>query len=204
MEEINRGAEAILYKDKETVVKARPAKDYRIAEIDSKLRLFRTRKEANVMRTLIESGVHVPNILSVDDKKSTIIMDFVSGPKLRDVFDSNPDVLATKFGEIVGKLHSLDIVHGDLTTSNMIVSNNELVLIDFGLSAVSKRIEDKAVDLRVLERSLESRHHEHFDAFSKVLKGYKKTNSNADKVLKQFEKVQLRGRNKKPSPKNNS
>lgn len=196
MEEINRGAEAILYKDGDKVVKVRPVKDYRITEIDTKLRLLRTRKETNIMKTLSHEGINIPNVFSSDDKKSTIVMDFISGPKLRDVFDKNPDVLSRQFGEIVGKIHSLDIVHGDLTTSNMIVHNNELVLIDFGLSAVSRRIEDKAVDLRVLERSIESRHHEHLSAFSKVLAGYKKTNPGADAVLKQFEKVQMRGRNK--------
>ena len=60
-------------------------------------------------------------------------------------------------------MHAIDVIHGDLTTSNMLLRSTSppsIVLIDFGLSYVSSLVEDKAVDLYVLERALASTHPE--------------------------------------------
>ena len=58
-------------------------------------------------------------------------------------------------------MHEAKIVHGDLTTSNMLLRNsqpNHLVMIDFGLSYTTSLAEDMAVDLYVLERAILSTH----------------------------------------------
>ena len=64
--------------------------------------------------------------------------------------------LSVKIGRIIGNLHLNEIIHGDLTTSNILIvkEDNDLKIyfIDFGLSIVSNHLEDKAVDLYVLER----------------------------------------------------
>ena len=135
--------------------------------------------------------------MSVDDSKMQIGMQFVDGDKLRDVLYKSPVKLSQEIGKKIGILHSNDIIHSDLTTSNMIL-NEEVNFIDFGLSFISTKIEDKAVDLHLMHRALESKHHEIYDkCFEAVLKGYKETYPKANDVLARFETVQARGRNKR-------
>lgn len=63
-------------------------------------------------------------------------------------------------GQMILRLHNVNIIHGDLTTSNMMISNDKLYLIDFGLAYTKPNAEDKAVDLYVLERAFVSTHPE--------------------------------------------
>jgi len=198
MEELHRGAEAILYRDGDELIKIRPLKDFRWADIDTRLRTTRTRREAKILNTLAKNNIPVPKLLHVDEPRSQINMEFIEGHKLCNILDQDPRTLGFKFGGMVGRIHALDVIHGDLTTSNAIVRNNELVMIDFGLSFVSRRIEDKAVDLRVLERALASRHYDNVEeCFTAVLEGYRRANPEHEQVLNQFETVQSRGRNKR-------
>lgn len=193
---IGQGAEAILYKEGDTVLKDRISKDYRVKEIDDSLRKARTRREAKVIAKLAEIGIPGPKLIEMDDKNMRISMSFISGDKLRDVLHKNPVEWSKEIGRKVAKLHANDIIHADLTTSNMILSN-EIYFIDFGLSFISKKIEDKAVDLHLLDRALESKHHEiHAECWNAVLEGYKAEYADAAEVLKRLEKVELRGRNK--------
>ena len=154
---IGNGAEARLFKTGDKVVKERPAKGYRLPAIDEKLRKQRTRKEAKILETLKKINVPAPELIKVCDKSMKIDMSFLEGPKVRDVMNVS---FAKEIGRLVGTLHKNDIIHADLTTSNMIRKNDKIHLIDFGLSFISKKIEDKAVDLHLLEQALESKHHE--------------------------------------------
>ncbi|KAG6853803.1 hypothetical protein C0991_001253 [Blastosporella zonata] len=93
-------------------------------------------------------------------------------------------MLMKLIGIELAKMHSADVVHGDLTTSNMMLRHpssflsddpeirTELVLIDFGLSYVSSLVEDKAVDLYVLERAFSSTHPDSEPLFASVLTAY--------------------------------
>ncbi|MEM4263477.1 MAG: KEOPS complex kinase/ATPase Bud32 [Candidatus Woesearchaeota archaeon] len=193
---IGQGAEAILYKEGNTVLKDRISKDYRIKEIDDSLRKARTKREAKIITKLSEIGIPGPKLIEIDDKNMRISMSHVPGEKLRDILHKNHIEWSKEIGRKVAKLHANDIIHADLTTSNMILAN-EIHFIDFGLSFFSKKIEDKAVDLHLLDRALESKHHEiHSECWKAVLEGYKETYPEAEAVLKRLEKVELRGRNK--------
>ncbi len=194
---IGQGAEAILYKEDNTVLKDRICKDYRQADLDKSLRKSRTKREAKVLTKLKEIGVPAPELLSMDDKNMKISMSFINGDKVRDVLHKNPIELSKEIGRKVAKLHANKIIHADLTTSNMIL-DKEIHFIDFGLSFFSTKEEDKAVDLHLLDRALESKHHEiHEECMQAVLEGYKESNPDAEIVLNKLETVQLRGRNKK-------
>lgn len=196
MKIIGLGAEATIKSDGETVLKERLAKLYRIKEIDDKLRKFRTRREGKVIGKLNELKFPAPQLKSVNDKQMTIEMGFVKGDKLRDVLYKDPLGLGREMGNKIGILHNNDIVHGDLTTSNMIMGE-ELKFIDFGLSLFSKKIEDKAVDLHLLRQALESKHHTCWEeCFKEVLAGYGERCNHSKEVLSRLEKVELRGRNK--------
>ncbi|KAJ8895694.1 hypothetical protein PR048_001030 [Dryococelus australis] len=109
------------------------------------------------------------------------------------------NVVAKQVGSAVGRMHTNNLVHGDLTTSNMLVMQNDgenpkLVLIDFGLSVGQATSEDKAVDLYVLERALLSTHSDIDSFFPSILNHYKKNNRDATEVLRKLEEVRARGR----------
>lgn len=190
-----QGAEARVFLDGSRVVKERPAKGYRLPVIDEQLRKRRTRREANILKSLGKANVPVPELLDSCDESMTIGMSFVDGEKLRDAL--TPEY-ARQVGVLVGKMHEQNVVHGDLTTSNMIVTGGVVHVIDFGLSFVSAKVEDKAVDVHVLDRALESTHHGVYaECIQQVLEGYRSSHEGAADVLARLEVVQKRGRNKK-------
>lgn len=196
---IAEGAEAKIFLitkgDKTFVRKQRITKKYRIKEIDSVLRKSRTRREAKVMTKL---PINAPTLFNVDEKEMIIDMEFIDGEKIRNYANKDNCVLLGKeIGHMIALMHNVDIMHGDLTTSNMIFYDNKIYFIDFGLSFFSSRIEDRAVDLHLIKEALQSTHHEYFETFfNAVLLGYKEHAQRTQETLKQFENVELRGRYK--------
>ena len=195
---IATGAEAILIQQASKLIKRRIAKSYRIPEIDKKLRKLRTRSEAKIMDKLKDT-ISIPKIIKVDDKSKEIIMELIKGKKLSDSLDSfslnKQKKVSREIGKELGKIHDLDIIHGDLTTSNLILKDKKIFFIDFGLGFQNARIEDKAVDIHLFKQALESRHFKHWEKlFSSFLSNY--SPKDKDKILKQFEQVELRGRYK--------
>jgi len=194
-EEIGRGAEAIIYREGETIRKYRPPKTYRHKDLDRQIRKQRTRKEAKILRDLEQLKVPAPRLISMDDQEGTIIMSHLKGEKLRDVLEENLP-LCKEVGKHLATLHNHNIIHGDLTTSNIIINEeNTVQLIDFGLSTHSTRIEDRAVDLHLFKQALESKHHTIAEkAWKLFLEGYQpqeRTN-----ILERLRVVEKRGRNK--------
>lgn len=194
---IAQGAEAKLFRADNKLIKERIKKNYRLNEIDRKLRSFRTRREAK----LLERLDFVPRVLKVGD--NIIEMEFIDGELIKNILDEinteDRKKICVKIGENIAKLHNLDIIHGDLTTSNFILKEDKVYFIDFGLGFISKKIEDKAVDLHLLKQALESKHYRYFEeCFKFVLEGYKKVD-NYDEIIKRLEKVEMRGRYKRKS-----
>ncbi len=201
MEVIAQGAEAVLWLDKQRILKERVTKGYRFPELDERLRKFRTRREAKILQKLEEINFPAPHLQEFSDQRMCLTMDFVQGEKLKDVLNyRNFKAIAQAVGANIAKLHCHSIIHGDLTTSNMILTDQskpEINFIDFGLSHFSDKVEDKAVDLFLLERSLACTHPEiHPEIFNWVLTAYQDADSNAAEVLRRLEAVKTRGRNK--------
>lgn len=203
---IGGGAEAIIYREGargERAVKHRPRKGYRHPAIDKEFRESRTRREARVLQKAKNIGLCVPSVLGVKESEGILEIEHVNGVKARDLLeDSKVSVNAKlavcrEIGKGVALLHSHGIVHGDLTTSNFIVERSGVVcFIDFGLSFHSDRLEDKAVDLHLLKRALESKHWRHADAFfAAAVEGYKGY-AQAAQVLQRLSVVEARGRYK--------
>jgi Kae1-associated kinase Bud32 len=197
---IAQGAEAIITKDNETIIKERFSKAYRLPHLDLSLRQFRTRREAKVLGKLNELNFPAPKVQTFSDKRMSIVMDFVPGEKLKDILLQSSEFadFAKQIGQNVAVLHQENIIHGDLTTSNMIVhkETSKLHFIDFGLSSFSDRLEDKAVDLFLLDRALEATHFEQYpEIFARVIEGY--DYPGCKEVLDRLEIVKKRGRNKK-------
>jgi Kae1-associated kinase Bud32 len=200
---IKRGAEAVLYIDfwdgQRSLVKERIKKGYRIPQIDEKLRKERTAKEVKLLRDARAAGVPTPQVLDVDYNEYKIIMEFIDGERVKEFLGhaDNAEIGAVceQIGQSVGKLHSADIIHGDLTTSNMILKDGKVYFIDFGLGRHSKRIEDKGVDLRLLGDAIKAAHYKTMDiCWSNIIRGYKKEYKNADIVIKKIEEISRRMR----------
>ena len=196
---IQQGAEAIILKEKNKVTKKRVKKSYRISELDDKIRKLRTRSETKLLKKSREI-IPTPKVRKSDEKTKEIVMDFIEVKRLSDNLDNfalNKQLeICKKIGENVAKLHSKDIIHGDLTTSNMILKDNKVYFIDFGLGFISRKYEDKAVDLHLLKHALEARHFKHWEKlFKKILGSYKK-NKDFSLVLERLKTVEKRGRYK--------
>ena len=196
---IFHGAEAIIILDKDKIIKKREKKSYRINELDEKIRKLRTRKETKLLEKASKL-IPVPKIIEVNGKE--ILMEFIKGKKISDELGSFSKIwqlrIFRQIGKNIAKLHNSNIIHGDLTTSNMIFNeeNNKVYFIDFGLGFGSHKIEDKAVDLHLLKQALEAKHFNNWEKlFDEVLKGYK-TSKDHKKVFERFKKVEKRGRYK--------
>jgi len=199
MNVIKRGAEAVLYRDNGHLVKERIKKSYRLPQIDERLRKLRTRKEAKLLNEARRVGVETPNVFSIDENGFRIVMGFVDGKRIKEFLNKTDDKkrkkVATEIGKCVGLLHKNGIVHGDLTTSNMILKEDKVFFIDFGLGDFSSRAEDLATDLSVLKEALKSTHFKRLDLlWSSFIKGYKQTNDNFNKVLDTLNDIEKRGR----------
>jgi Kae1-associated kinase Bud32 len=213
---IQRGAEAVLYleeRDGEKVlVKDRIPKGYRIPQLDDRIRIQRTKHEENLILKARRAGVNAPNIMEAGE--ASIIMEWIEGKKLKDSLNgmarSQRVRIYRLMGESIGKLHSAGIIHGDLTTSNMIFKDMQqkeggratfgqgrLYIIDFGLGKISGKIEDQAVDLYLLYEALKSTHLKLLDeAWKGVLKAYKQNYSKSKEVLLRILKIENRRRYK--------
>lgn len=213
---IQQGAEAkIILNGKENfITKDRIPKSYRIKELDDKIRKLRTRSEIkllqkaskiiNVPLPLINSGS-----VEVEGRKGdfTIILPYLNGKKLSDNLNKFPltkqKQICKKIGEEIAKLHDADIIHGDLTTSNIILVHCEndradkidcIYFIDFGLGYISRKFEDKAVDIHLFKEALEAKHFQNWEIlFKEFGKGYKKSKE-AKVVFERLKIVEKRGR----------
>ena len=197
---IAQGAEAILRKEGNILVKDRISKDYRIKEIDEKIRKLRTRSETRLLERA--SGIiKTPKVINSDDKNMKITMEFIDGVKLVDYIDGINEKEREKILKLIGNevalLHNNNIIHGDLTTSNMILKNNNIYFIDFGLGFVSDKDEDKAVDIRLFKQALDSKHYNHSEkSLNYFIEGYKEKSNRFNEIIKRLEKVESRGRYK--------
>src|SRR5574341_2233444 len=158
---VKKGAEADIYLidwyGKKAVRKVRKPKSYRNKLLDEEIRKKRTLHEAEMLSHAKRAGVTTPIIYFVDPKSTEIIMQYIKGNLVRDILAKNLK-LSRSMGIYTAKLHKNNIVHGDLTTSNFILYASKLVLIDFGLSFYSDRLEDKAVDIRLIKEIMSSAH----------------------------------------------
>lgn len=144
------------------------------------------------------AGVSVPILYDINLLENKIVMEFVEGPTAKDVLDrGGPPALkvARGIGEIVGRLHRAGIIHGDLTTSNMIVRDGRIVMIDFSLGGREDGVEARGVDLHLLKEALGSAHARAASYYREALKGYRKTMGKAaEDVIAKVKEIESRGR----------
>jgi TP53 regulating kinase-like protein len=203
---IRKGAEASIFLQqwygRQVIMKTRLPKAYRVDRLDSSIRLARTSHEAHLLHDSKRAGVPTPTVYEVSTDTCTIIMEYVEGPRLKEAFStmdkSNLKTTSTLVGSLIGRLHLGGIVHGDLTTSNMILRDGEkLFFIDFGLSGYSSELEARGVDLLLMNRAFKSTHFAmHSRVFEAVVDGYRRAvgRNEAERVLAKMHEIETRGR----------
>lgn len=202
---IRKGAEAELIKTElagePVIVKHRLEKKYRIPQIDSMIRNMRTTAEARTLIRMKRNGVPIPIVYEIDATNAAIVMSYIDGKRLKDEVKSMSDIKiqATfrQVGVYIARLHMNHEIHGDLTTSNIMVTGNQMFFIDFGLGFNSSSAEDKSVDLHLFKRVITSTHGDQYEnMFPPFLKGYTEEYKldDLDEIIAGIEDVELRGR----------
>ncbi|OAA69510.1 Protein kinase-like domain protein [Cordyceps fumosorosea ARSEF 2679] len=230
---ITQGAEGRLYKTTYLLpsvpcaLKYRPAKPWRHPTLDARLTRHRILAEARILARCRREGIRVPALYAVDESQGWLMLEWIPGVPVRAAVnarlatlgdgdavarDEPLRALMRRVGEAVGSLHRIGIVHGDLTTSNMMLDptgsggeeeggspptadlQGEVVIIDLGLASGAVQEEDRAVDLYVLERAFGSTHPRAECVFSELLDAYRASHKQAPAVLKKLEEVRMRGR----------
>lgn len=221
---ITQGAEGRLYKttyllpDIPCALKYRPPKPWRHPTLDQRLTRHRILAETRILAKCRRDGLRVPAVYAVDESAGWLMLEWIHGGPVRKSIneclgkrtegiedDDELKGLMRRMGSAIGKMHQIGIVHGDLTTSNMMLNppvepqgksllDGELVIIDLGLASGSTQDEDRAVDLYVLERAFGSTHPRAECLFPELLDAYSKSFKQAGVVLKRLADVRMRGR----------
>ena len=185
----NRATSACAPHTERVLIKHRFFKRYRHPALSNSVTASRTVSEARALVRCARHGVHVPRLVCVDETRGILGMEWIEGPSIRQWLGGLPEdgeeashaaapseykqnSAMEKIGEQLAQMHCADVIHGDLTTSNMMLRGADIVLIDFGLACVSSFWEDKAVDLYVLERAFASTHPSSEHLFHRVLEAY--------------------------------
>ena len=203
---LKKGAEASLFladwHGRRAMIKIRLPKKYRPEKLDLAIRTYRTVHEPQLMSEAKKAGVSTPTIFQVDVQNATIIMEFVEGRQVKQFlanFSSEERTgICSEIGEMVARLHGHGLVHGDLTTSNMILTaENKLFLVDFGLGEKNSELEARGVDLHLMKRALQSTHFQFAEeCFDAMIKGYATIlgEAEAKDVLAKVREIEKRGR----------
>lgn len=195
------GAEATVHPTRflgrAAVEKVRPPKSYRISQLDSRLRSSRTRNEARLVHEARNAGVRTPFIYDIDLSRCSITMERISGPSVKKYLDEHPEDsmgICREIGRTVARLHSAGICHGDLTTSNMIVVDGGICLLDLSMGRSRAELEDIGIDLRLLERAFSSAHVDILNAFETLMEEYYANVHEPEKIKKKLDDIRNRGR----------
>ncbi len=203
---LKKGAEASLFladwHGRRVVVKTRLPKKYRPEKLDTTIRTYRTVHEPQLMSEAKRAGVPTPTIFQVDVENGMIIMEFIEGRQVKQLLNEASTIerthICVRAGELIARLHHHGVIHGDLTTSNMILSKDcRLFLVDFGLGEKNIELEAKGVDLHLMKRALQSTHFQFAEkCFESVVKGYASVvgEDEGKDVLAKIREIERRGR----------
>ena len=200
MESFKQGAEAVLkktsYLGMDSVLKERQQKKYRHAKLDEKIRKERTSIEARLINRAKTAGVRTPAIYSIDRKGTAILMEVVEGRRKKENLNKkkNNKELLKELGKNIAALHNGSIIHGDLTTSNIILHNKKLVFVDFGLGYNSSKNEDKATDLLVFKKTFNATHFAIANGWEELLRAYVEKADNGREIAEKIPEIEAKTR----------
>lgn len=198
---LKRGAEAELrrtdWHGRPAVEKVRLPKAYRHEGLDDAIRKARLRMEARLMSEARKAGIAVPVIYDVDLAGHRLVMEFVDGPQVKEVLQKrldDPAEVARAVGRMAGTLHAHGLVHGDLTTSNMLWRDRRIYAIDLSMGEKTSSVESQGVDLRLLKEAWTSAHFDLAELFDHVLAAYREACPGAEAAIAKMREIEERGR----------
>jgi TP53 regulating kinase-like protein len=208
MKLLYRGAEADVFRGEwcglPAVYKVRNPLPYRLPELDKLIRVQRTAHEAQMIHLSRVAGVSAPHLYYLSTQEALLVMEYLEGKRLKTLLleaglkDERVVEIGEEFGRSVGKLHAAGIMHGDLTTSNVIIDGSGGVsVIDFGLAIHSQKLEDQAVDLRLIKETLTGAHNVLSKRFMQsLLSGYTSVlgKERAEAATRKLAEIERRGR----------
>ncbi len=201
-----KGAEASLFlgdwHGRKVVIKVRVPKRYRPAALDEQIRSYRTVHEPQLMHEAKAAGVATPLIYMVNVPEASIVMEYVEGQQMKQLLNVagkyERHELCVRIGTSIAQLHRYGLIHGDLTTSNMILNpEGKVFFVDFGLGEKNSELEAQGVDLHLMKRALQSTHYKFWEeCFQAVLVGYASVLGVecAEKVYEKIREIERRGR----------
>ncbi len=183
---------------REVIVKNRVPKTYRHPALDISLRVARTRNEARLIRDARLLGVPTPLIYEIDEVTAKLTMEEIKGERVKDLLEKadeeTSERVCRQIGKMIAALHQGEIVHGDLTTSNMIICAETVYLIDFSLGSRNARLEEMGVDLHLLKEAFQSAHSEKMELFQIIIDEYALSFQKGKEVIKKMKEIESRGR----------
>ncbi len=199
---IRRGAEAEIrlteWKGRVVVIKSRVPKGYRHQQLDASLRATRTKNEARLIQEARRQGVPTPIIFDIDTMSAEMTMEYIDGERVKDALNRAPqdeaERICREIGRLAALMHRARLVHGDLTTSNMILRQGRIWLIDFSLGSRNAEVEEMGVDMHLLKEAFQSAHSERFDLFKAVISSYSEHFERSNQVVGKIRDIEDRGR----------
>ena len=202
MQVIRRGAEAEIglgeWMGRRAIIKSRVIKGYRHPDLDASLRNSRTRNEARLVQEARRHGVPTPIIYDIDLVNADIVMEHIEGPRVKDALNSVVEDeamgICNEMGRLIAAMHKGGMVHGDLTTSNMILRDGSIYIIDFSLGSWNAEVEEMGVDMHLLKEAFQSAHSDRMRLFDAVMRSYSENFPEAKKVAQKIREIEHRGR----------
>ena len=203
---VSRGAEASLHAVEwlglPALRKDRETKSYRPKNLDERLKRERTRNEVRLLTEARRLGVRTPIVYDVDLPNHRLILEQLPGPTLKDLLDASKtdprpvEASVRALGTAIGRLHAGGLSHGDLTSSNVLYPDGPAgspALLDLSMGARNAGVEEKGIDLHLIEEDLKALHPKGPSLFRLFLQGYAEGNpAGATEVRKRA--TAIRGR----------
>lgn len=193
MIKVSEGAESVVYAGSvagiRCVIKSRIEKRYRISALDLRLRLYRTKNEARIMNAACKAGAKTPRVLLIDG--FDLYMERIGGTTLNNMHKlrrAERSRIMQEAGRNLGLMHRADIAHGDYTPANIMFDAGMVYVIDFGLAEQTTSIEEKAIDLLLMKRSVEKSDYKTFE------RAYARTSEEGAATIGRTRAIEMRGR----------
>ena len=203
---VSRGAEASLHAVEwlglPALRKERETKSYRPKTLDERLKRERTRNEVRLLTEARRLGVRTPIVYDVDLPHHRLILEQLPGPTLKELLDASKDDPAPivppirALGTAIGRLHAGGISHGDLTSSNILYPDGAVgapALLDLSMGSRNAGIEERGIDLHLVEEDLKALHPKGEALFRTFLEGYAEGNPTGQAEVRKRAR-EIRGR----------
>ncbi len=196
----DRGAESVISQDEflgiSAMIKKRVNKSYRDKRLDERILSERMGREMRILAKGIESGINFPILLDYNSERKEIVLQKIEGTMFNAVLQ-NRDNLTTNIsnlGHEIAKMHCSNISHGDLNLNNIIVSGDQIFILDPSLGSLSPGVEEFAIDVKMVNDFLAGYRVGDKDLYEVFIESYKSDFQRWQEVLTVLKEMEVRKR----------